>query len=95
MYEAVVAPVTTIVPTAVLPPEIPSTSHAIAAVPIPQKVAVNVCACPSAICTVGGAIELGVAHAIVTAALPVFAGSATLAAVTVTVAGDGITAGAV
>jgi hypothetical protein len=42
-----------------------------------------------------GAIELGLAHAIVTPALPVFAGSATLAAITVTSAGDGITAGAV
>ena len=37
-----------------------------------------------------GAIELGLAHAIVTPALPVFAGSATLAAITVTSAGDGI-----
>jgi len=48
VYEAVVALVTTMAPTAALPPEIPFTSQAIAAAPIPQKVAVNVCACPSA-----------------------------------------------
>jgi hypothetical protein len=47
-YEAVVAPVATMVPTAALPPGIPFTSQAIAAAPIPQKVVVKVCACPSA-----------------------------------------------
>jgi hypothetical protein len=60
-----------------------------------QNDAVNDCVCPSATLAAEGEIEFVAAQVIVALALPDFELSAALAAVTVTVAGDGGTAGAV
>jgi hypothetical protein len=60
-----------------------------------QNVAVKFCVCPSATLAAAGAIVFALAQVIVTLALPNFAASATLVAVTLTVAGDGGVAGAV
>jgi hypothetical protein len=82
------------VPTVALPPAIPLTSHAVAVPPVAQKEAVNVCVCPSETFALVGEIE-SVVQVIVTVALPLFVLSATLVAVTVTVGGEGGSAGAV
>lgn len=84
-----------IVPTVALPPATPFTSHTIASPPGTQSDATNSCVCPVASATEAGAIELVLAHTIITLALPDFAASATLVAVTATVAGEGTDSGAV
>lgn len=76
-----------------MPPVIPSTSQLIAA-PVPtQSEAANVCVWPSETLAVVGKIRF--AHVMLTSAAPLFAESATLAAVIVTVDGDGGATGAV
>jgi hypothetical protein len=60
-----------------------------------QNVAVKLCVWPSATLAALGAIVFALEQVIVTLALPNFAASATLVALTLTVAGDGVVAGAV
>ncbi len=60
-----------------------------------HSVAVKDCDCPSATLAAAGEIEFGAAQTIVTLAEADFERSATLVAVTLTVAGDGGAAGAV
>lgn len=95
VYSAAVALVDAMVPTTELPPAIPLTSHEMLAPEAKQKVAVNVCICPSGTLAVDGETALVVPHEIVTLALADFVASATLVAVTVTVDGVGTLAGAV
>lgn len=83
-----------IVPTLALPPAIPFTSHAMLALAAMQNDAVNDCVWPSATFAEAGAIEFVDAQVIVALELPDFELSAALAAVMVTVAGDGGTSGA-
>lgn len=73
----------------------PSTSHVIAVPLATQNETVKVCVSPSATCAVAGEIESVAVHTTVALALPDFELSAVLVAVTVSVAGDGGTAGAV
>jgi hypothetical protein len=73
----------------------PFTSHAMVAPAARQNVALNVCICASPTLVDAGDIELDVLHVIVTVALADFVVSATLVAVTVTVAGAGTASGAV
>lgn len=95
MYVAEFALVVTIVPTVEFPPVTPLTSQAIVAPAAVQKDAVNVCAWPRGTLTGDGEMEFVDPHSTVTLALPDFELSAVLVAVTVTVAGEGGTAGAV
>jgi len=87
--------VTTIVPRVELPPGIPFTSQAMAAVGAGQNCAVKVCVRPSATFVADGEIEFEPVQTTVTVALPDFEVSATLVAVTVTLGGTGGVAGAV
>lgn len=88
-------PLIAMVPTVALPPANPFTSH-VKAVPLAtQKDAVKVWVCPSETVAVAGEIELIPEHEIVTLAPPDFVASATLVAVTVTIAGAGGATGAV
>ncbi len=89
------APVATIVPSAVFPPATPFTSQSTLAPCARQKEALNACVAESGTIAEGGEIALVSAQIIVTLALAVFDPSATLVAVTVTVAGEGISVGAV
>ncbi len=82
-------------PTVGLPPAIPFTSHAAFVPAARQNDAENACVWFSPTLADGGEIESVALHVIVAVALPVFELSATLVAVSVTVAGDGGTAGAV
>lgn len=84
-----------IVPTSELPPAMPFTSHATLAPAARQKEAENACVWPSPTFADGGEIEFVALHVTVALALPVFELSAALAAVIVTVAGDGGIGGAV
>jgi len=84
-----------IVPTVELPFAIPFTSHVIVAPAAMQNDAVNDWVWPSATLAVDGEIEFAFAHPMITVALPNFELSAVLVAVTVTMAGDGGTTGAV
>jgi hypothetical protein len=73
----------------------PFTSH-VTVVPVArQKDALNACVSPSPTLADGGVMEFVAAHVMVTLALPDFIVSATLVAVTLTVAGDGGAGGAV
>jgi len=83
-----------IVPSVVLPPAIPFTSHVTVASATRQNEARNVCVCARSTVADGGEIELDAEQVTVTLALADFAGSATLVAVTLTVEGEGGTAGA-
>jgi hypothetical protein len=94
VYRAVFVPLEAIVPIVELPPGIPSTSHATATPAGRQNEAVNVCVCASETVAVGGEIAFVAEHVIVTLAAADLAGSATLVTVTLTVEGDGGTAGA-
>ena len=89
------APLDAIVPTLASPPPIPFTSQAMLAPAAMQNDAVNDCVWPSATLAEEGAIEFVVVQVMVALALPDFELSAALAAVTVTVAGEGGTPGAV
>ena len=95
VYCATAALVLAMVPSVVLPPGIPFTSQTIGEVGAGQKDAVKDCAEPSATFADAGEIELAPPQTIVTLAFADFEVSATLAAVTVTVAGFGGAAGAV
>src|SRR4029077_7989066 len=81
--------------TTALPPAIPFTSQVIAVPGARQNVAAKLCVCPSAKLTALGAIVFALEQVIVTPAFPNFAASATLVALTITVAGDGGVAGAI
>src|SRR5271170_5916640 len=89
------APVLAIVPRLAFPPTTPFTSHVMACPAARQNDAVNVCVCPRPTFIVPGKIEFDAAQVTVTLALPDLAASATLVAVTLTVAGDGSVTGAV
>lgn len=84
----------TIVPIVESPPAIPFTSHVIEMPEAPQKEAMNVCVCARFTSAEGGEMELCDEHVTVTPALADFDGSAALIAVTVTLGGEGGTAGA-
>lgn len=85
----------TMVPSVALPPAIPFTSHTIATLAVGQNVAAKFCVKPSATFAASGEIEFVPEHAIVTMAPADFVVSATLVAVTTTVGGVGVAAGAV
>jgi hypothetical protein len=85
----------TIVPMAEFPPAMPFTSQVIEAPLARQKDAVKFCVPPRPSVAALGAIELLGAQTIVTLALADFDAFATLAAVIVTLAGEGGVAGAV
>lgn len=91
MFELLVV----MVPMIALPPEIPFTSHEIVVPPGMHHVAEKICVWPSETFTVVGEIESVEVQVIVTLAEPDFDASATLVAVTLTVAGEGGVAGAV
>jgi hypothetical protein len=95
VYRAVFGVALTIVPIVAFPPTIPFASHVMLAAEEAQNEAVNTCVWLNATLADGGEIEFVAEHAIVTFAVPNFELSATLVAVTVTVAGDGGDAGAV
>jgi hypothetical protein len=95
VYRAVFAVALTIVPSVALPPMIPFASQATDAPEARQNETVNTCVWLNATLTDGGEIEFVAEQAIVALAVPIFELSATLVAVTVTVAGDGGNAGAV
>jgi hypothetical protein len=94
VYRAVVELLGAIVPIAELPAAIPLTSHKIAAPAARQKEAVNVCVCARETVAVDGEIVFVAEHVMVTLAVADLAGSAMLVAVTLTVEGEGGTAGA-
>ena len=73
----------------------PFTFQAMVAPACRQNDAVYVCVCPSSTLADAGDIELAVLHVISTVAFADLFASATLVAVTVTVAGVGTVAGAV
>ena len=63
--------------------------------PAELTVAVNDCAAPNSVCAADGETEIETSLWIVTTAVTLFDGSATLVACTETAAGDGSVAGAV
>ena len=94
-YCAAFALVLTTVPNVALPPGTPFTSQTIAVVGAGQKEAVKVCVALSATLAEEGEMEFVPEQATVTLAFADFEVSATLVAVTVTVAGVGGATGAV
>lgn len=84
-----------IVPTVEFPPGIPFTSQEIAVSLAMQDDALKICIWPSETLAAEGEIEFIEVHVIVTLAVPDFEASATLVAVTFTIAGEGSVAGAV
>ena len=86
---------TAIVPTIEFPPGIPLTSQEIAAPLAMQDEVVRICVWPSETLAAGGEIEFIEVQVMVTLAAPDFEASATLVAITLTVAGEGGVAGAV
>jgi hypothetical protein len=95
VYIAVVALLTAIVPTVVLPPTAPFTSQVIVEPAAAQKDAVKDCELPSETLAFAGEMEFVAEHAIVTLALADFELSAILVTVTLTVGRDGGCDGAV
>jgi hypothetical protein len=95
VYKAVFAVALTIAPSVAFPPVIPLVSQVTDAPVARQNETVNTCVCARTTLAAEGEIEFVAAHVIVTLAVPNFEVSATLVAVTVTVAGDGGDAGAV
>jgi hypothetical protein len=95
VYCAALALVLRMVPSVALPPGMPFTSQTIVVVGAGQNEAVKVCVALSATLAEEGAIESAPEQATVTLAFADFEASATLVAVTVTVAGVGGAAGAV
>jgi hypothetical protein len=91
MFALVVA----IVPRLAFPPVTPLTSQVIAVPGAIQNDAVKFCVCPSPTLAVAGEIEFALGQMTVTLALPDLVPSATLVAVTLTVAGEGGSSGAV
>jgi hypothetical protein len=84
-----------IVPSVALPPIIPFTSHVIVAPAARQNDAENDWVLPSETFALAGEIEFVAEHVTVTLALADFELSAMLAAVTLTIGGDGGRSGAV
>ena len=82
------------VPIVELPPGIALTSHAMATPAGRQNEAVNVCVCASETVAADGEMVFVAEHVIVTLAVADLVGSATLVTVTLTLDGDGGTAGA-
>jgi hypothetical protein len=95
VYCAAFALMLTMVPSVALPPGMPFTSQTIVVVGAGQKETVKVCVALSATFAEEGDNALAPLQATVTLALADFEVSATLVAVTVTIAGVGATAGAV
>jgi hypothetical protein len=97
VYIAVAAPFATTVPSIAFPPEIPFTLQVtpVAGLPDPLTLAVNTCAPPTSTFTGLGLTLTTMSSFSVTLADALACGSALLTASTVTVAGDGKTAGAV
>lgn len=94
VYTAVFALLGAIVPIAELPPGIPLTSQVMVAPVARQNDAVKVCVCASETVAAGGEIVFVAEHVMVTLAVADFDGSAALVTLTLTVEGDGGTAGA-
>ena len=94
VYRAVLRCLVTIVPIVELPPEIPLTSHAMEAPVARQNEAVKVCVCARETVAAGGEIVFVAEQVMVTLAVADFDESATLVTVTLTVEGEGVTAGA-
>jgi hypothetical protein len=92
---AVVAPVTTSVPSVEFPPATPFTSQEICAADAAHSDAVKVWGWPRLTSADEGEMEFAAAQVIVTVAVPDFAGSAVLVAVIVTFGGESTAAGAV
>jgi hypothetical protein len=95
VYCPAFALVPTMVPSVALPPGTPFTSQTIVTAGAGQNEAVKVCVAPSATLAEEGDIEFAPEQATVTLAFADFEVSATLVAVTVTVAGVGGATGAV
>ena len=81
-------------PNVALPPAIPFTSQVTVVSAARQNETLNACVCARSTVADGGDTEFEAEHMTLTLALADFAGSATLVAVTLTVEGDGGTAGA-
>ena len=94
LYTAVFVAVVAMVPIRELPPRIPLTSHAMAAPAAKQNDTLNVCVSASETVAAGGEIVFVAEHVMVALAVADLEGSATLATVTLTVEGEGGTAGA-
>jgi hypothetical protein len=94
VYRAVFALLGAIVPIVELPLGIPSTSHAMMAPAAEQNDTLNVCVCASETVVAGGEMVFVAEHVMVTLAVADLEGSATLVTVTLTVEGEGGTAGA-
>jgi hypothetical protein len=94
VYRAILAPVGAILPIVELPPAIPFTTHGMEAPAARQNEAVKACVCARETVTVDGETVFVAEHVMVTLAVADFVGSATLVAVTLTVGGEGGTAGA-
>jgi hypothetical protein len=97
VYVAVSAPVLATVPSVAFPPETPSTLHVtrVSGCPDPLTLAVNPCAAPVITVAAIGATLTVTSLSIPTLAAPLADGAATLVALTVTLAGDGKSPGAV
>jgi hypothetical protein len=93
-YSAVFALLGAMVPIVELPAAIPLTSHAMGAPVARQNEAVNACVCARETVTADGEIVFVAEHVMVTLAVADLVASATLVAVTLTIEGDGGTAGA-
>jgi hypothetical protein len=94
VYRAVFALLGAIVPIVELPVGIPLTSHAMMAPAAEQNDTLNVCVCASETVAAGGEMVFVAEHVMVTLAVADLEGSATLVTVTLTVEGEGGTAGA-
>jgi len=94
VYRAVFALLGAIVPIVGLPLGIPLTSHAMVAPEAEQNDTLNVCVCASETVAAGGEMVFVAEHVIVTLAVADLERSATLVTVTLTVEGEGGTAGA-
>ena len=94
VYRAVFALLRAIVPIVELPLGIPLTSHAMVAPAVEQNDTLNVCVCASGTVATGGEMVFVAEHVMVALAVADLEGSATLVTVTLTVEGEGGTAGA-
>ena len=83
-----------ILPTVELPPTIPFTSHAMEAPAARQSKAVKACICARETVTAEGEMVFVAEHVMVALAVADLEGSATLVTVTLTVEGEGGSAGA-
>jgi hypothetical protein len=97
VYVAVSAPVLATVPSVAFPPATPFTLHVtrVSGCPDPLTLAVNPCAIPVVTVAAVGATFTATSLSMPTLAAPLADGAATLVALTVTLAGDGKSPGAV